>query len=415
MVSNLRAAQLCAAGIALALMAPPITSSPAMAQQGGQGWRALCMPGNEVEILVGGEWYRGIVTGPDRNGEEYCGVTTTAYTGNAMDFAMAPERMRRVQVPGVAGPPVGPAPKPSDVPREQQAWRALCEPGNEVEILVGSAWYKSIVVGPDEFGSESCGVLNTSYSGRPMEFAMAPDRMRAVGAAPGAAQAAPRQPQPRPVPNPQPPAAPPLTAMLAEIGEAYQGNTEAARQRYEKRTVTLTGTLQSVGSDYARLTDGPFGVAMCNFDEGQRAQLAGLQPGSRLTVQGDDTWWGWGTFQLKSCRVLGQQAAAAPAPRPDRTRADGRPPLGRYVCRQYMTTIGYIQLGSGSYTVNGVRGSYGFDGGNGLIRWNGGAYAGWPARYEFSPGGGGHAHDEHIIRMSDKTGRLKIDCFLMAE
>ena len=393
-----------------ALTLGQLAVQPALAQQDGQGWRALCLPGNEVEILVGGEWYRGIVVGPDENGEASCDVTTTAYTGREMNFAMAPERMRSVQVPGVAGPPVGPAPKPGDVPREQQPWRALCVPGSEVEILVANAWYKSTVVGPDEFGAQSCSVLNTSYSGRPMEFAMAPERMRAVGAASGTTRPVAAQPQPQ-----QPPTAPPVSAMLAEIGEAYRGNTEAARQRYEKRTVTLTGTLQSVGSDYIRLTDGPFGVAMCNFDEGQRAQLAALEAGGRLTVQGDNTSWGWGTFQLRSCRVLDQQAAAKPAPRPDRARADGRPPLGRYVCRQYMTTIGYIQLGSGSYTVNGVRGGYSFDGGSGAIRWDGGAYAGWPARYEFSPAGTGHAHDEHIIRMTDESDRLRIDCFLMAQ
>lgn len=414
MLSDIRRAQSYVVGSAIALIFASFASTPAEALQGGEGWRALCVPGNEVEILVGGEWYRGIVTGPDPNGEEYCGVTTTAYTGRAMDFAMAPERMRAIQAPDVAGPPVGPAPKPGELPREQQAWRALCEPGTEVEILIGSAWYKSTVIGPDKFGGESCGVLNTSYSGRPMEFAMAPDRMRR------AATAAPRQPTqgegdtPLNVPPAQP-AAPPLTASLAEIGEAYRGNTPAARQRYEKRTVTLTGTLNSVGSDYIRLNDGPFGVAMCNFDEGDREQLAALQRGARLTVQGDDTWWGWDTFQLKSCRILDQQTAAQATPPPDRTRADGRPPLGRYVCRQYMTTIGYIQLGSGSYTVNGVRGSYSFDERDGLIRWNGGAYAGWPARYEFSPAGAGHAQDERIIRMTDETGDLKIDCFLTAE
>lgn len=321
MLSKFAAALSCAAAGAVALMAAPLATVPAAAQPGGQGWRALCVPGQEVEILVGGQWYRGTA------------------------------------------------------------------------------------VGPDEFGDESCNVTTTAYTGREMRFAMAPDRMRAVGAAPGVAQPPPQAQQ-------GPPARPSVTATLAEIGEAYRGNTVAARQRYEKRTVTLTGTLQSVGSDYIRLKDGPFGVAMCNFDEGQRAQLAGLQPGARLTVQGDDTSWGWDTFQLRSCRVLEQQAAAQPAPRPERSRADGRPPLGRYVCRQYMTTIGYIQLGSGGYTVNGVRGGYSL-GAGGAIRWNGGAYAGWPARYEFSPGGGGHAHDEHIIRMTDEAGRLKIDCFLM--
>ena len=393
-----------------------LMTQPLAAQQGSPGWRTLCVPGNEVEILIGGEWYRGVVTGPDRNGEEYCGVTTTAYTGQAMDFAMAPERMRSVQVPDVPAPPTGPAPKPGDLPRDQQAWRVLCGPGSEVEILAGGAWYKGVVVGPDEFGAAACGVLNTSYSGRPMEFAMEPDRMRAVRQQPpsadGETQANPAPPPAAVAPGP---GAAPVVANLAQLGDDYRTNTASARERYENRTVTLTGTLQSVGSNYVRLTDGPFGVAWCTFDEGERAQLASFTPGARMTVQGDDTAWGWGTFRLQSCRVLDQQAQAGPPPGPDRRRADGRPPLGRYVCRQYMTTIGYIQLGSNRYTVNGVGGSYTFDGGSGGIRWVGGAYAGWPAHYEFSPAGAGHAQDEHIIRMTDETDRLRIDCFLMAE
>jgi hypothetical protein len=312
MFSYFGAARSFAAAGALALMAAPLAWTPAAAEPGGQGWRALCVPGQEVEILVGSQWYRGIATGPDKFGDESCGVMTTAYTGREMNFAMASERMRRVQAPGVASPRVGPAPKPSETPREQQAWRALCQPGGEVDILVGGAWYKSIVVGPDEFGEDACSVSNTSYSGREMRFAMAPDRMRAVGGAPAAAA------------------------------------TPTARQ-----------------------------------------------PGLRQPSPH-------------------RPSAAAPVTAP-RSRAAGRPPLGRYVCRQYMTTIGYIQLGSGSYTVNGVRGGYSLEEGSGAIRWNGGAYAGWPARYEFSPGGGGHAHDEHIIRMTDEAGRLKIDCFLMAQ
>lgn len=379
-----------------------LAAQPALAEQGAQGWRTLCVPGNEVEILVGSSWYRGLVVGPDTNGEEYCGILNTSYTGREMHFAMAPDRMRAVQAPGVPGPRTGPAPDSGEP--TPAAWRALCVPGNEVEILVGGAWYKGIVIGPDEFGDEACGVLNTSYSGNALNFAMEPERMRAVqamGAEPASEQ-------------PRLPAASALTAKLAEIGEVYRTNIAAARQRFEGRTVTLTGTLQSVGSDYVRLTDGPFGIAMCTFDEGQRAQLASFSPGAQLTVQGDDSSWGWGTFQLRSCRVLGEQVAQMEAA-PDRALSDGRPPLGRYVCRQYMTTIGWIDLSEGVYAVSGVQGAYSFDPTSGFIAWHDGAYAGWPARYEFSPAGAGHAHDEYIIRMTDEGGSLKIDCFLTSE
>lgn len=91
------------------------------------------------------------------------------------------------------------------------------------------------------------------------------------------------------------------------------------------------------------------------------------------------------------------------------------PPLGRYVCRQYMTTIGWIDLTESTYAVGDVEGGYSYDPANGEVEWNGGAYVGWPARYELSPAGEGHAHDERIIRMTDETGKLKIDCFLTAE
>lgn len=88
------------------------------------------------------------------------------------------------------------------------------------------------------------------------------------------------------------------------------------------------------------------------------------------------------------------------------------PPLGRYVCRQYMTTIGWIDLSESGYSVAEVEGSYSYDRSSGDITWESGAYAGWPARNEFSPAGEGHAHDESIIRMTDETGDLKIDRFL---
>lgn len=96
-------------------------------------------------------------------------------------------------------------------------------------------------------------------------------------------------------------------------------------------------------------------------------------------------------------------------------RSAAHPPLGRYVCRQSMTTIGWIDLREDEYVVGQVQGGYAFDPATGEIAWDDGAYAGWPARYEFSPAGAGHAQDERIIRMTDKAGDLKIDCFLTAE
>lgn len=286
-----------------------------------------------------------------------------------------------------------------------QDWRSLCEPEREVEILIGGSWYRGTVTGPDINGEAYCGVLNTSYTGRDMHFSMAPDRMRAVHSsavdAGGKIKALP-------------PASQTLEANLAQIGEAYRTNVAAARQRYEGLTVTLSGTLERVGSDYVRLTDGPFGVAMCTFNEADRHQLAELIPGSMLTVQGDDSSWGWDTFQLVGCRVIGEQAMS-PAQGEEPVSTYGGLPAGRYVCRQYMTTIGWIDLNEGVYVVNGVQGTYSFDPGTGAIVWLDGAYRGWPARFEYSPAGSGHAHDEYIIRMTDETDTLRINCFLTSE
>ncbi|AVF02377.1 MULTISPECIES: hypothetical protein [Devosia] len=387
-----------ATGLSIAVLTSLSTASTA-----DQDWRQICTPDAEVEILIGGSWYRGTVAGPDINGEAYCDVLNTSYTGRDMHFSMAPDRMRAVQLMDVAGPAIGPAPTISDALSPD--WHDLCIPGDEVEILVGSAWYKGIVSGPDAFEDEACGVLNISYSGREMLFSMAPDRMRAVHSsavdAGGKTKALPRASQT-------------LEANLAQIGEAYRTNVAAARQRYEGLTVTLSGTLERVGSDYVRLTDGPFGVAMCTFNEADRHQLAELVPGSMLTVHGDDSSWGWDTFHLVGCRVIGEQAMSSPQgaePAP----TYGGLPVGRYVCRQYMTTIGWIDLNEGVYVVNGVEGTYSFDTGTGAIVWQDGAYRGWPARFEYSPAGSGHAHDEYIIRMTDETDTLRIDCFLTSE
>ncbi|MCP8885418.1 OB-fold putative lipoprotein [Devosia sp. XJ19-1] len=380
-----------------------VLTSLSTASTAEQDWRQICTPDAEVEILIGGSWYRGTVAGPDINGEPYCDVLNTSYTGRDMHFSMAPDRMRAVQLMDVAGPGVGPAPTRSDA--LSPGWRALCIPGDEVEILVGSAWHKGIVASPDAFGDEACGVLNTSYSGREMLFSMAPDRMRAINSsaagAGGKTKARPRASQT-------------LKANLAQIGEAYRTNVAAARQRYEGLTVTLSGTLERAGSDYVRLTDGPFGEAMCTFNEADRHHLAELIPGSKLTVQGDESSWGWDTFQLVGCRVIGEQAMS-PAQGAEPVFTYGGPPVGRYVCRQYMTTIGWVDLNEGTYGVNGVQGTYSFDLGTGAIVWQDGAYRGWPAWFEYSPAGSGHAHDEYIIRMTDETDTLRIDCFLTSE
>jgi hypothetical protein len=76
-----------------------------------------------------------------------------------------------------------------------------------------------------------------------------------------------------------------------------------------------------------------------------------------------------------------------------------------------MTTINYHTLdGAGAYEVAGVSGEYGYDPAADEVIWQSGSYASWEyaGLYEQSDG-------EHIIRLTDPTGALKIDCFLLAD
>ena len=115
-------------------------------------------------------------------------------------------------------------------------------------------------------------------------------------------------------------------------------------------------------------------------------------------------------------RVVAPAHAAAQEAAQETRNTGAHPPLGRYVCRQYMTTIGYITLTPETYSVGEVRGGYDYDPASGEIAWQGGAYGGWPARYEHRTAASlGRALPEEIIRMTDEEGRLKIDCFLMRD
>lgn len=97
----------------------------------------------------------------------------------------------------------------------------------------------------------------------------------------------------------------------------------------------------------------------------------------------------------------------------------GGPPLGRYVCRQGMTTMGYLTLhAGGEYEVSGVRGRYRYDAATGAMNWEGGSYDewGWDGTYEHvaRPAGDGRP-DEDIIRIVGEADGLKIACYEMAE
>ncbi|HEX2207798.1 MAG TPA: hypothetical protein VHG93_08945 [Longimicrobium sp.] len=113
---------------------------------------------------------------------------------------------------------------------------------------------------------------------------------------------------------------------------------------------------------------------------------------------------------------------AAPAEQPaapvQEPGAAGGPPLGRYVCRQYTTTMGYLTLHpGGEYEVSGVRGRYRHDAATGAMEWQGGSYDewNWEGTYEHvtRPADDGRP-DEHVIRLVSESDGLKIDCYKMA-
>lgn len=408
------------AATAVTLAAPPAKA---------QTWRALCVEGTAVEFRIGSEWWHGTAHAPNQ-GEESCAITNSTYAGSEKIFNMTPDRIRAVgSVPGAEVFPKAPDPR--------------CVPGAPVEVKMGSSWYDGTVVEPHPTDG-SCGIRNTSYSGREMIIASASDGFRIPGAQDTVPQIAPPQksssPTPAPQPTAQPQTAPPRTppaaaarpplvidviATVEEVGNAYAGNTPAARAKYEKKTVQLTGTLQRVGDDSIILSDGPFGKAICAVAPQDRVQLRTLQPGSTITVVGEESWWGWDWFNLSRCQVVqasAPQVQPAPptAPAPDVTpdaAADAGPPAGRYVCRQYMTTMGYLTLHpDGGYEVSDVEGRYRYHPDTGEVEWLSGSYEdwGWKARYDYrSAASLERPQDEHIIRMTDGQGELRIDCFLM--
>src|SRR5690606_25169581 len=86
-----------------------------------------------------------------------------------------------------------------------------------------------------------------------------------------------------------------------------------------------------------------------------------------------------GALALGGCEAASEGEAAGvgaqgPGDAEVAEAGDAHPPLGRYVCRQYMTTIGWIDLTEDGYSVNDVAGTYDYDPGSGAIEWQGGAY-----------------------------------------
>ena len=97
--------------------------------------------------------------------------------------------------------------------------------------------------------------------------------------------------------------------------------------------------------------------------------------------------------------------------------ASETPPIGKYVCRQYMTTMGYLSLKNrDTYEVSKVIGKYSYDASTNQFDWKSGSYQkwGWEGKYEFVPAEG-ERPAEHVIRIVGENGKLKINCYYMAD
>lgn len=112
-----------------------------------------------------------------------------------------------------------------------------------------------------------------------------------------------------------------------------------------------------------------------------------------------------------------EAADPAAAAEPGETGPADGPPLGRYVCRQYTTTMGYLSLEAGGrYEVSGVEGRYSYDPRTRAMEWRGGSYDewGWEGTYEHvTRDAGDGREDEDIIRLEGDG--LQIACYRMED
>lgn len=94
-----------------------------------------------------------------------------------------------------------------------------------------------------------------------------------------------------------------------------------------------------------------------------------------------------------------------------------KPPIGKYVCRQYMTTMGYLTLkNADTYEVSKVPGKYVFDSSTKEVVWKTGKYKEWDWKgvYEVIPAEG-ERPEQYVIRITSEKDKLKINCYYMAE
>ena len=163
-------------------------------------------------------------------------------------------------------------------------------------------------------------------------------------------------------------------------------------------------------------------LSACADSETPAGDRGEVRPGDSLVFQGEtpDT----ADAPAQAAPGVDAPSVAAAPPAEDQSGAtagetSGGPPLGRYVCRQYMTTMGYLTLAPGGvYEVSGVQGRYRFDPGSGDLIWEGGSYDewDWDGTYEHVVRAEDDGRpDEHVIRIVSEADGLRINCYKMAE
>jgi hypothetical protein len=92
----------------------------------------------------------------------------------------------------------------------------------------------------------------------------------------------------------------------------YAKNEISADNEYQNHYLQISGIVQSISKDlfnnpYIVLASNPDAVGrgiQCSFDQGQESELATLQSGQPITVEGVGNGYTLGAVMVKSCSIV---------------------------------------------------------------------------------------------------------------
>lgn len=275
----------------------------------------------------------------------------------------------------------------SGQPAAAQSGAALCTKGVAVEYVVAGRRYPGRVEGND---GAKCQVYAKAYMGV-IDIPYAD--LRAAGDAT-------EKGKPDVVAG-----GAPLNATPREIVDAFERDPAAAKARYLNRRVRVTGTIFTLRSDSLWMKANLYQTAaVCMIQPGDRPALQALKEGAQVSVEGTASERGNESIFLQGCKLVRQGAAPVVAAGP------AAPPAGRYYCRSAGRGIGYLNLGVGSYTVDGVAGAWRFDPATKRLAFASGSYAkwGWSGEWRTDPDGVGGPPEPRIVLRDN--AKLKVTC-----